>query len=146
MTEERRVLSLDQWAYLRRHRVGRLATVDPNGVPSLVPLCFADDGIVIYSALDAKPKRVAPTDLKRVRNLLQNPQVAFLVDDYSEDWTQLAYLTIHGQAGLLAPGTAEHARAIALLRERYPQYEAMPIEEQPVIRIKPTSAKSWGRR
>lgn len=144
MAEDRRVLSSDQWAYLCRHRVGRLATVDAAGVPSLVPLCFADDGVAIYSALDAKPKRVAPTDLKRVRNLLQNPQVAFLVDDYSEDWTRLAYLAVHGQASLLAPGTDEHARAIALLREKYPQYEAMPIDEQPVIRIEPTAAKSWG--
>jgi len=143
LAENHSVLTADQWTYLRRHRVARLATVDPGGVPSLVPLCFADDGVVIYSALDAKPKRVAPTELKRVRNLRANPSVAFLVDDYAEDWTQLGYLAIHGQASLVQSGTAEHARAIALLRVKYPQYEAMPIEKQPVIRIEPTSAKSW---
>jgi PPOX class probable F420-dependent enzyme len=145
VVEKHTVLSPDQWAYLRRHRVARLATVDRNGVPSLVPLCFADDGVAIYSALDAKPKRVAPTDLKRVRNLCENPNMAFLVDDYAEDWTRLAYLTIHGLASLVEPGTAEHTRAVALLRQKYPQYDTMPIEEQPVIRIEPTSAKSWGR-
>jgi len=145
VSENPAVLSADQWAYLRRHRVARLATVDRKGVPSLVPLCFADDGVAIYSALDAKPKRVAPTELKRVRNLRDNPSVALLVDDYAEDWTQLGYLAIHGQASLVPPGSAEHARAIALLRKKYPQYEAMPIEEQPVIRIEPTSAMSWGR-
>lgn len=144
MAPGRAVLTADQWAYLRRHRVARLATVDRNGVPALVPLCFADDGAAIYSALDAKPKRVAPTALKRVRNLRENPAVALLVDDYSDDWTRLGYLAIRGLASLIEPGTPEHARAITMLRQKYSQYAAMPIEEQPVIRIEPVSAKSWG--
>ena len=38
-------------------RVARLATADAAGVPHLVPVVFAVDGDLVYSAVDAKPKR-----------------------------------------------------------------------------------------
>src|SRR5205814_2332819 len=47
-------------------RVARLATVDADGRPHLVPLVFAVDTDVIYSAVDAKPKR--STALRRLAN------------------------------------------------------------------------------
>ena len=37
-------------------RVARLATVSADGQPHLVPVTFAMDGDVIYTAVDAKPK------------------------------------------------------------------------------------------
>jgi PPOX class probable F420-dependent enzyme len=131
-------------AFLQSHRVARLATVDEQGQPFVVPICYAFDGQAIYSALDEKPKSVAPTRLKRVRNILANPRVGLVVDDYSEDWSRLAYVQIRGQAVLIQPGREEHAAAIALLRARYPQYQAMAIEQQPVVRIAPKSVSSWG--
>jgi coenzyme F420-0:L-glutamate ligase / coenzyme F420-1:gamma-L-glutamate ligase len=131
------------WRYLAAHRVAHLTTVDSSGIPSVVPVCFATDGATIYSALDAKPKRVAPTALWRVRNLLARPEVALLVDDYAEDWAHLSYLLIHGTATLIAPGLPEHERAVALLREKYAQYATMPIEAQPVIAIRPQTARFW---
>jgi PPOX class probable F420-dependent enzyme len=137
------VLDARAWRYLAAHRVARLTTVDAEGHPAIVPICFATDGQVIYSALDAKPKRVAPTALRRVRNIRANPDVALVVDDYAEQWADLSHLIVHGTASLIAPETAEHAAAIALLRDKYPQYAAMPIEEQPVIAIRPTSARFW---
>lgn len=129
--------------YLDAHRVGYLATVDAAAVPTVVPVCFATDADAIYSALDTKPKRVPPTALRRVRNILARPAVALVVDDYAEDWGALSHLIIHGTASLVAPATATHDAAIALLREKYPQYAAMPIETQPVIAIAPTAARFW---
>jgi len=131
------------WRYLAAHRVAHLTTVDPAGIPSVVPVCFATDGTTIYSALDAKPKRVAPTALRRVRNLLAHPEVALLVDDYAEDWAHLSYVLIHGTAALVTPDRPEHQRAVALLREKYAQYATMPIEEQPLIAIRPHTARFW---
>lgn len=131
------------WRYLAAHRVAHLTTVDPSGTPTVVPVCFATDGATIYSALDAKPKRVPPTALRRVRNLLAQPAVALLVDDYAEDWRHLSYLLVHGTAILVMPGLPEHRRAVALLREKYVQYAAMPIEEAPVIAIRPDAARFW---
>ncbi|HEX9370070.1 MAG TPA: TIGR03668 family PPOX class F420-dependent oxidoreductase [Roseiflexaceae bacterium] len=133
-----------QIAFLQSQRVGRLATADLAGRPHVVPVCYACDGASLYIALDAKPKRVAPERLRRVRNLLENPRVALVVDRYSDDWGELAYLLIQGSAELLPPGAVEHRRAVELLRQRYPQYRAMPIEGQPAIAIRPESVVGWG--
>jgi len=137
-------LTTDQLAFLASQRAGRLATADPSGAPHAIPVCYACDGARLYIALDAKPKRVAPSQLKRVRNILANPQVALLVDRYSDDWSELAYLLIQGSASLLEPADPAHAAAVALLRARYPQYRAMPIEQQPAIAIAPSRIVAWG--
>lgn len=137
------ILDMQACRYLAAHRVARLTTADVAGHPTIVPICYATDGETIYSALDAKPKRVAPTALRRVRNIRANPAVALVVDEYAEEWADLSHLIVHGMASLIAPGTAEHGEAIRLLRDKYRQYAAMAIEEQPVIAIRPTSARFW---
>jgi PPOX class probable F420-dependent enzyme len=136
--------SSSQLAFLQAQRAGRLATATRDGAPHVIPVCYACDGASVYIALDAKPKRVAPERLRRVRNILENPQVALVIDRYSDDWSELAYLLIRGTAALIPPGDAEHGRAVALLRERYVQYQAMPIEQQPVIAIRPAALVQWG--
>lgn len=137
------ILNAQALRYLSVHRVARLTTVDRAGNPAIVPICYATNGERIYSALDAKPKRVAPTALRRVRNIVANPAVALVVDDYAEQWADLSYLIVRGTASLVAAGTAEHATAVALLRDKYPQYGTMPIEEQPIIAIRPESVRFW---
>ncbi|MBA3947440.1 MAG: TIGR03668 family PPOX class F420-dependent oxidoreductase [Herpetosiphonaceae bacterium] len=137
-------LSSEHFSFVDAMRVGRLATVDATEQPHVIPVCYACDGSSFYIALDDKPKHVAPERLKRVRNILEHPQVALVIDRYSDDWSALAYLLIRGTAVLVAPDGAEHSGAIGLLRGRYSQYQAMPIEERPVIAIRPTSLVSWG--
>lgn len=130
---------------LRQARVARLATVDAMSRPHIVPVCFAYDGKVFYTAIDQKPKRVAPERLARVRNIRTMPQVALLVDKYDEDWTQLWYLLIRGNARLI-PHSAkkEHARAIRNLRAKYPQYaRGVLTDDAPIIRITPKQAILW---
>ena len=123
-------------------RTGHLATADANGVPHVIPVCFAFDGRRIYSPLDQKPKRTSLRRLKRVRNILDNPSVALIVDHYEEDWRQLWYILISGAAEILESGP-EQSSAIALLREKYQQYRDMDIDENPVIGITPESVVSW---
>ena len=138
------VLNREQIAFLVRRRVGRLATADGAGEPHIVPVCFACSPGGIFVALDEKPKGVPPARLKRVRNILENPRVALVADRYAEDWSLLAFVMVRGQAGLLEPGTGEHADAVRLLRGKYHQYEGMRIEENPVIAIRPERVASWG--
>jgi coenzyme F420-0:L-glutamate ligase / coenzyme F420-1:gamma-L-glutamate ligase len=138
------VLGEDQAAFLVRQRVARLATSDGMGKPHAVPVCFALARASIFIALDEKPKEVPVSRLKRVRNILENPDVALIADRYTEDWNLLALVMVHGRAELLDPGTEEHTAAVRLLRGKYHQYEAMRIEENPVIAIRPESAASWG--
>ena len=138
------IFSLPEFTFLQNQRIGHLATADSTGQPHVIPVCYASDGTTIYIALDTKPKRVAPTQLRRIRNILANPQVSLVVDHYSENWAKLAYVLVRGTALLLPPPNEQHTQAIALLRQRYPQYQAMPIHSQPVIAIIPSAVVSWG--
>ena len=138
------VLNQDQAAFLVRQRVGRLATADSAGKPHAVPVCFAFARASVYIALDEKPKDVPVTRLKRVRNILENPDVALIADRYTEEWNLLAFVMVRGRAELLDPDTEEHAAAVRLLRGKYHQYEMMRIEENPVIAMRLERAASWG--
>jgi PPOX class probable F420-dependent enzyme len=105
-------------------RVARLATADAGGRPHLVPVVFAVDGDRVYSVVDAKPKRT--TELRRLRNVAENPRVALLADHYDEDWDALWWVRADGVGRGLDPlADAEAARAVELLRVRYPQQRAV---------------------
>ena len=131
--------------FINAHRVARLATADTVGRPTVIPICYVFDGTSFYSAIDQKPKRVAPTDLQRIRNIRANPNVALVIDDYSENWSKLAYVLVHGVAEILEPNESmsEQATAISALRLKYDQYRSMPIEGNPVIKIVPNRVQLW---
>ena len=129
--------------FIRTHTVARLATADGDGRPLALPICYAFDGEHFYSPVDEKPKRVAPRQLQRVRNIEANPHVALVIDDYADDWSKLAYVLASGLATIIGPGTDEHARAVRLLRDKYPQYRVMAIDERIIIKITPTRIKLW---
>ena len=135
-------LSPAQDRFLRSARIGHLATADAKGQPHVIPVCYVFDGEVIYSVLDSKPKSTPLRQLRRVRNILANPKVSLVVDHYEEDWSRLQYLMVLGDAGLLETGE-EWARAIAMLREKYPQYQAMDLDQSPVIKITPAKFVPW---
>jgi PPOX class probable F420-dependent enzyme len=137
------VLTGAQRRFLDHGRVGHLATADRSGAPHVVPVCYAIGDGVVYIAIDEKPKNRAKP-LKRERNILENPQAALVVDRYDEDWTRLGWVMLRGRAGLVDPGDAEHAAAIALCRARYPQLRAMRLEALPVIALTIERAASWG--
>ena len=133
-----------------------LATIAPAGRPRLVPVCFVwfdaaagDAGPVVYTPLDAKPKRVAdPHRLARVRDILARPDVSVLVDRWDEDWASLGWLRLGGQARLIEPDAeatrADRDLALAALLAKYPQYADHDLGSRPLIRITVTDASSWG--
>ncbi len=132
---------------LRDARVGRLATADRDGRPLVVPVCFALVGDVIYSAIDAKPKRDPSRPLRRVRNVVDNPQASLVVDEYDTDWTRLRYVIVEGNAGVLPAGD-EVARAVAALTEKYPQYRRMTLSQEAgsIIRLAVDRVVPWSWR
>lgn len=129
--------------FLERGQVARLATADAGGHPHVIPIVYVVDGDRLYFALDAKPKRVPPERLKRVRNILQNPRVAIVIDSYSEEWDRLVYLLLHGRATLLREGP-DHDGALELLRAKYPQYREMSLKKAWVIQVDLERVTSWG--
>lgn len=139
----RAIFSEAERAFLGRMRVARMATADAAGRPHVIPIVFAVDDRALYTPLDEKPKRVGPLQLKRVRNLLANPHIAVVVDQYDEDWTRLAWVMVRGKAEVVEDGQA-HAIGLRLLTEKYPQYGAMPLEGRPLIVLTPLRVTSWG--
>jgi PPOX class probable F420-dependent enzyme len=139
----------DHITRLQSARIGRLATLDIGGQPNVLPVCFVMDGDrTIYTAVDRKPKKVAPERLARVRNILSNARVALVVDRYEEDWQELWYVLVRGTAALI-PGqpTEERAHALALLGEKYPQYRTGLLpDDAPIIRIDIERITGWESR
>ena len=134
----------DHQSYFERHRVARLATVSATGAPHVTPVCFAIAGETLYITIDQKPKRDQSKPLQRLRNIALNPSVAVVVDHYEEDWTQLGWVMLRGDAQVLHSGV-EHDDAQMLLRSRYPQYREMQLESLPVIAIRVTRTTGWGK-
>lgn len=136
-------------ALLDEARRATLGTIAPDGRPRLVPVAYAydPDSAVVYFALDEKAKSVAdPRRLARVRDIEARPEVSLLVDRWTEDWSRLAWLRLDGEASLLEPAdhAEEHAAALHMLRQRYPQYAAQRLEERPLMRIEVRRAVGWG--
>ncbi|HXC27986.1 MAG TPA: TIGR03668 family PPOX class F420-dependent oxidoreductase [Stellaceae bacterium] len=136
------MLSEIQRRFVESRRLGHLATADASGAPYLVPVCFALADASLYITIDEKPKR-QDRPVKRLRNILENPRAAFIVDRWDEDWTRLGWVMLRGAADILETG-AEHGAAQELLRERYPQYRAMNLAALPVIALRIAHVSSWG--
>ena len=120
-------------------RVGRLATVTGDGWPHLVPCCFALEGNVVYSAVDAKPKSTLA--LQRLANLRANPHAALLVDFYADDWSKLWWVRVDGTGRVIESG-AEQGAALSLLARKYDQYTREP-PPGPVVAIDIVTWRGW---
>jgi PPOX class probable F420-dependent enzyme len=131
--------------FLEAHRVGHLATAGADGAPHVMPVCYALDEAGVYFVADEKPKRRPAREMKRLRNLGENPRAALVVDDYDDDWSRLAWVLVRGPARLVTEPRA-HAAALALLRARYSAYRTMALDDpvrHPVVLIEPARVVLW---
>jgi len=97
-------------------RVARLATVDADGRPHLVPVCFALVMDRIITVVDHKPKTT--TALRRLDNVRANPEVTLLVDHYDENWAELWWVRVDGRAAVVDAGP-DLDDLLAALHEKY---------------------------
>jgi PPOX class probable F420-dependent enzyme len=131
-------------------RLARLATVDSECMPYLVPVVFAFDGKDYYILIDKRAKHSKPENLKRIKNIQANPNVALLIDEYDEDWTKLYFAMI--QASLISNKKERQEqnelplllleKAHKLLYEKYPQYQKISMGQY-VIMIHPQKVITW---
>jgi PPOX class probable F420-dependent enzyme len=133
-------------------RVGRLATVTPNGTPHLVPVVFALVDDFLYTAVDSKPKTTVA--LQRLANIDATSRASLLVDYYTEDWSTLWWVRVDGSAQVLAVSNErrrtvlrrEHPEqvhtAVDALTRKYPQYVSQP-PSGPVIAVRLTRWQWW---
>ncbi|HEY8807983.1 MAG TPA: TIGR03668 family PPOX class F420-dependent oxidoreductase [Candidatus Limnocylindria bacterium] len=121
-------------------RVGHLASASRDGRPHVVPVCFAWLPPTIYSAIDGKPKTTML--LRRVRNIAETGRAALVVDRWSENWKDLAYVLVEGPAEVLEDG-AERDEALILLTAKYPQYDDLPLAGNLVIKLTAERTVEW---
>jgi PPOX class probable F420-dependent enzyme len=127
----------------QRFRASRrvlMATVRPDGTPHLVPIVFALSGDVVYTAVDAKPKRTPR--LQRLLNLEHQPRCSLLADHYDDDWSRLWWVRADGEAAVIDASDPASAEARAALAERYEDYRRRdPIG--PYVRVQVTRWSGW---
>jgi PPOX class probable F420-dependent enzyme len=132
--------SLSEWAreLLAAERVARLAYVDEDDHPRVLPVTFAVADGALWSAIDEKPKR--SPEPARLRHLRRRPDAALLVDVYDDDWTRLAWVQLLGKVDVLpvesAPG------AIEALASKYVQY-AERTPPGPLLRLSVERTRQW---
>jgi PPOX class probable F420-dependent enzyme len=136
-------------AFLVAARRAIIATIDPDGRPRPIPICFIVDAadpahVRLLTPLDDKPKAVGDKrDLARVRDIRARPEVSVLVEHWDEDWSRLGWLRLNGRATLLEPADVPFD-VVERLRDKYPQYATHDLQSSPMIAIDIERATSWG--
>lgn len=142
-------LSVEQQNFLREQRVARIATLNRDGMPHMVPICFAFDGESIYTTLGK--------DARRLSNIARESRVSIMVDRYEErnvEWTLLRGILMYGDVEVL---DYENRREVfmkgwRLLIEKYPQYKHWASEDltprdadrRRVMKFDLRGAVAWG--
>jgi PPOX class probable F420-dependent enzyme len=119
------------------------------GTPRSAPGPWHDDGHEAAGGAGPAAARRGPvghkpkttSNLKRLRNIAENPLVSVLADHYSDDWAELWWARADGRAAILTD-PAEMDAPIALLTSRYPQYRAAR-PDGPVIAIQVNRWLAW---
>ena len=112
--------------YMKSQRLGRLATVRPDGAPQNAPVGFRYNADL--DVIDIGGRFMSTS--KKFRNVLDNPKVAFVVDDVLPPW-QPRGVEIRGTAETLPTGGK------AMFGANYDADDA-------IIRITPTQIIGWG--
>ena len=121
---------------LEAERVARLAFLDDEGRPRVLPVTYAHADGAIWSAIDEKPKR--PGEPARVRWLRRRPEAALLVDVYEDDWTRLAWVQLLGRVEVMdldegQAGIEALVAKYAAYRERRPPGPLLRLEVERVL-------------
>jgi PPOX class probable F420-dependent enzyme len=110
-----RLTTEDARARFAAQRAARLATAGRDGRPHVVPVTFAVNGDLVCTAVDHKPKTTP--NLRRLRNIAENPQVALLADHYTDDWAGLWWVRVDGHASIVTAETAMQPYLDLLVRQ-----------------------------
>jgi pyridoxamine 5'-phosphate oxidase family protein len=119
-------------AYLNSQRLGRLATVGPDGRPHVTPVGIFHDPetqtIVIGSTADMPAS-------KKFRDAQRRPDVAIVVDDVAsvDPWTTRG-IEVRGRAETFTEGGEEVGRRLGAGFQFNPAW----------IRIRPRRIRTWG--
>lgn len=122
--------------------VARLATTSARtGAIDLVPVTFAIVDGRFVTAVDHKPKSTRA--LARLANVRASGTATVLVDEWHDDWSQLWWVRMRGDAiEIVDMGSSVAVVAIDALVAKYAQYrEHRPVG--PLLVVTPTDIRGW---
>lgn len=117
------VFTDNELGYLAQQRLGRIATVGPQGQPHVVPTSFRYNAE--HDAIDVGGLRMSQT--KKLRDVQRTGQASIVIDDVLPPW-QPRMIEIRGTAAVLPEGGKA-------LNERF---------DDTIVRIQPTRIISFG--
>ena len=123
--------------FVKSQDVGRVATVDKNGMPHSVPVCPVLDGGKIYFATEL--------NASKVKNIEATSKAAIVFDLYSNSWKKLRGVMLRCNARVVKKAAFTKIRA--KLYKKYPQYKKeAPIEpgDSVIVELQPVKKFVWG--
>lgn len=115
---------------LAGHRIMSLATNRADGWPQATTVGYVNDGLTLYF--------LCGPESQKAKNLARDDRVSLTIDNDTSDPMAITGLSMAAHASPVTD-TAEVAKALELLRIRYPEYANFPIrpEEIRVFRVLP---------
>ena len=128
--------NIEEERFLKDNEVGRLATIDRDGLPHVVPVCYIYGSGSLWIATDY--------ETGKYRNLLSNNKVALVVD---AGYDSNRGILIQGRARIYKRGQ-EFRNIYAVFYKKFNWVRAAPWKEGevPLIKIEPIHKACWGPR
>ena len=115
--------------YLATHYYLNLATVSPEGKPMAHTMAYVSNNEIVYLATNK--------NTRKVQNIMQNPQVAFTVDEDEPDWFDMQALQVEGRASIVTDEN-ELREVGEIMAAKFPVTADMPPDPDTImIKIAP---------
>jgi uncharacterized protein YhbP (UPF0306 family) len=111
---------------LAQHRLMTIATNRPDGWPQATTVGYANDGLTLYFLCGAQSQKA--------HNLDRDDRVSLTIDHDTNDPMAITGLSMAAHVRLVR-SPAESVRFIDLLKQKYPEYIAMPPPSGDELRI-----------
>jgi PPOX class probable F420-dependent enzyme len=122
-------------SFVAQAPVCRLATASPSGDPHVVPVCPVFDGNqTLYVDVGLRSRNA--------RNVIANPAVQVVLDEYNDDWSLLRGVLLSCRAERADGDERDHAWS--MIREKFPQYKRIKWEPRLTLALRIVSWTSWG--
>ena len=117
--------------------VGRIAFVGVDGTPRVTPVCPLLYNGAIYIETDKNDWKVTAIESAST--------VAFVVDEYTDNWEELRGVRMQGHAEVISRGD-EYMLTKKLLFEKFPQFSTLGWKDgnHVIMKIVPVRATNWG--
>ena len=125
------ILKKQTLGILDQHRLITVATNRPDGWPQATTVGYVNDGLSLNFLCSAQSQKA--------KNLARDSRISLTIDHDTPDPKAISGVSMAARAQAVNDPT-ERARALDLLRRRFPEYAALPMpnpEEILVVRVVP---------